>query len=476
MTHVHFFFSVHEKLFSGVAEQLVSRYGVTRLSGFVWGNDQRDYLGGRSVHCDPLIVFSTDILERSLGHEPDIAYLISREAKYGISLQRMIASERHLIKLPYRRLLSVIELTFRRLESFFEEDRPDFVFSESVSCLTSYIYLALARAYDVPFWQAMSARMDNRLAFTDRGLQQWQLTTARFEDIQARGLTADEREQAEGFIAEFRRRPSRPSHMKLRQELKAGSRKDAEILWSLATRRLRDEHNPTLSSPMSAVASRAGRIVRAQVAEHAGIFERPVSGESYVLYPIHFQPEATTLVQAPYYLDQAALIEDIVKSLPIGYRLYVKEHFTNRGRRPIGFYRRIKKAPGVRLLGPDEDSWKLLAGASAIATITGSMGWEGLLMAKPVVTFGEVFYAECPLVHRAREHAKDEWYDVFRAALTGHQHDEEMLTMFVSAVLETTYPGLVKNSETFPRVLEATNVENVSRAFAAVSGLSSESR
>ena len=471
MTHVHFFFSVHEKLFSRVAEELLERYSATRVSGFVWGRDQQDYLGSRPVRYDPLIVFSAEILQHTERCKPDMAYLESRETEYGVSLQRMIAAERHLTKLPYQRLLSIIERTFRRVEALFEEDRPDMIFSESVSCLTSYIYLTLARAHDIPFWQAMSARLDNRLAFTDRGLQDWQMTRVRFEEVQGRGLTAEERGRAERFISQFRRHPSRPSHMKLRQELKAGSKKDAQILWDIATRRLRDDGNPTLDSPVSAIASRASRLVRARIAERGGIFDRAVEGESFVLYPIHFQPEATTLVQAPYYLDQAALIEDIVKSLPIGYRLYVKEHFTNRGRRSIGFYRRLKKAPGVRLLGPDEDTWRLLAGASAIATITGSMGWEGLLMAKPVVTFGDVFYAQCPLVYRAKDAPKDNWHQLFRAALTTHVHDEETLTMFVSSVLETTFPGLVKNAGMFPRVLEAENIKNVSRAFASVSGL-----
>jgi len=120
-----------------------------------------------------------------------------------------------------------------------------------------------------------------------------------------------------------------------------------------------------------------------------------MTDERYVLYPIHFQPEASTLVQAPYYLDQAVLIEDISKSLPVGYQLYVKEHVSNRGRRPLAFYKRLRETFGVRLLGPYEDTWTLIRDAAAVAVITGTVGWEGLLFGKPVVTFGDVFYNEC---------------------------------------------------------------------------------
>lgn len=474
MTHVHFFFSVHEQLFDRVAAQLSARYGVTRFSGFVWGRDQERYLSHSSVEYDPLIVFSRDIKAGMEVGEPDLAYLRVKEEQSGISIQRMIAAERHLQTLPYDRLLRLIELLYRRLETFFEEDTPSFIFSESVSCLTSYIYLSLARIYGVPFWQAMSARMENRIAMSDRGLQDWQLTSARFARLRAEGLSDEERIEATEFVSGFREKPSRPSHMKARQEFRAVSKKDVDTLWNLAKRRSVEPENPTLGGPARAVLSRASRLVRAELSERLDLFERPVEGEQYVLYPIHFQPEATTLVQAPYYLDQATLIEDVAKSLPVGYRLYVKEHFSNRGRRPLSFYNRIRAVPAARLLGPDEDSWKLLANASAVATITGSMGWEGLLMGKPVVSFGKVFYAECPLVHRADDHPKDDWYRLMTRVLLEHEHDEEMLLMFVSAVLRTTFAGFVKNANTFPRALSPENIENIARAYATVSGIAAQ--
>lgn len=474
MTHVHFFFSVHERLFDKVAQQLGTRYGVTRFSGFVWGRDQERYLSRSRVDYDPLILFSQDIKRGMEVGEPDLGYLRAKEEQSGVSIQRMIASERHLQTLPYERLLRLIELLYRRLETFFEEDKPSFIFTESVSCLTSYVYLSLARIYGVPFWQAMSARMENRIAMSDRGLQDWQLTSERFARLQAEGLSDEERVEATDFVARFRDKPSRPSHMKARQHFRVFSMKDVDTLWTLAKRRSIEPDNPTLSPPRQAMYSRGSRVVRTELSKRLKLFERPVEGERYLLYPIHFQPEATTLVQAPYYLDQAALIEDVAKSLPIGYRLYVKEHFSNRGRRPLSFYNRIRAVPAARLLGPDEDSWKLLANASAVATITGSMGWEGLLLGKPVVSFGKVFYAECPLVHRASDYPKDQWYRLMTQALLEYEHDEQVLLKFVSAVLRSTFPGFVKNANTFPRALSPENIENVAKAYATVSGLAAQ--
>lgn len=95
-------------------------------------------------------------------------------------------------------------------------------------------------------------------------------------------------------------------------------------------------------------------------------------------------------------------------------------------------------------------------------------------MGKPVVSFGKVFYAECPLVHRADDHPKDDWYRLMTQVLLEHEHDEEMLLMFVSAVLRTTFAGFVKNANTFPRALSAENIENIAEAYATVSGIAAQ--
>jgi capsule polysaccharide export protein KpsC/LpsZ len=232
-----------------------------------------------------------------------------------------------------------------------------------------------------------------------------------------------------------------------------------------------DSGNPTATPPLQVIRQRFQRIARVKVASLAGVFEAPVAGEKYVLYPIHFQPEASTLVQAPMYLDQIALLQDIARSLPIGYRLYVKEHVSNRGRRPLEFYQAIRAIHGTRLLGPDEDTWSLIRNASAIAVITGTMGWEGLFFDKPVVTFGDVFYNILPGVTKASQVPKDGWFRVFKQAIDAHRPDRESLLALVAALQERTYPGFMKNPNTFPAVLVDENVENITRALADAAGL-----
>jgi hypothetical protein len=228
---------------------------------------------------------------------------------------------------------------------------------------------------------------------------------------------------------------------------------------------LGEPSDPQAVSPVDVVRQRVQRLARVEATRRLGLFEKPVAGERYVLYPIHFQPEASTLVQAPYYLDQLALIEDIAKSLPAGTRLYVKEHLSNRGRRPVSFYRRIRETFSTRLLGPDEDSWDLVKNAAAIAVITGTMGWEGLIFGRPVVTFGNVFYNVLPQVHQAGSVPKDRWNEVFERAIHHGRSNDEALTRYLVALDETSFPGFMKNPNTFPKVLAPDNVRCIADAL-----------
>lgn len=476
MTRAYIFFSVHEELFHRMAERLRG-YGVTEVSGFAWGKAQAGALANRGIDYSPLVVFTEDLLPKYGDAPPDLAWLQQRERELGVSIQRMISAERHLLAgRTWEQIMRMAEVALREIAAAYDRIRPDFVFTEDISCFHSYAHYVLARERGIPFWCITSARLPGRLALYSEGMQHFETINAKYADYQKRGLTEQQRSAAEAYVTEFRERPRRPSGMSTRAAAPGIGRADLEILKLSATRYFGDRDDPTALKPWNVVTQRVRRMARIRGADLLGVFEQPKQGERYVLYPIHFQPEASTLVQGPMYVDQLGLLEDMARSLPIGYRLYVKEHLSNRGRRPLGFYKAIKRIPSVRLLGPDADTWTLIKQASAIAVITGTMGWEGLLYDKPVITFGDVFYNVVPSIYRAGEVAKDGWFALFQKALTAHVPDREAVLAFVAALQERSYPGFIGNPSSFPDALLDENVQNLVAALADSAGLVPTSR
>lgn len=125
-------------------------------------------------------------------------------------------------------------------------------------------------------------------------------------------------------------------------------------------------------------------------------FEKPYFEEKYFLYPQHFKPEASTSVLARHYCSDISVIENIAFNLPFGSYLYIKEHFVNFGRVPLSYYKRLKNIPNVKLISCNENTKTLIEKSLGVITLTSTVGFEALMMEKPVFVFGEVFYEAHP--------------------------------------------------------------------------------
>lgn len=121
-------------------------------------------------------------------------------------------------------------------------------------------------------------------------------------------------------------------------------------------------------------------------------FEAPVEGEDYVYMPLHLIPESSVFVKASYYVDEANLIEQVSKSLPIGWKLYVKEHQAMLGERALSFYKKVAELHNVRVVQinhyKDPKPWIL--NAKGVVTITGTAAYESALLGKKSIVFGKV--------------------------------------------------------------------------------------
>jgi capsule polysaccharide modification protein KpsS len=123
--------------------------------------------------------------------------------------------------------------------------------------------------------------------------------------------------------------------------------------------------------------------------------------EKFVYFPLHVEPERSTLIHSPYYTNQINLIQNLAMSIPIDYKLYVKEHpFANWDHRSVKFYQKILQIPNVTLIHPNVKTDELLQKAVIVSTITGTTGLEALFFKKPVIVFSNVFFEKFSSVKR----------------------------------------------------------------------------
>lgn len=117
-----------------------------------------------------------------------------------------------------------------------------------------------------------------------------------------------------------------------------------------------------------------------------------LSGMNYIYYPFHLDPEIVLNVQAPFWHNQLNTIKLLSANLPAGFKLLVREHRYNVGRRSSRYYRELLKLPGVVLLNAFDDQYKYLRHAKLVVTVNGTSGFEGIMLDRPVMTLDRTFY------------------------------------------------------------------------------------
>jgi capsular polysaccharide biosynthesis protein len=458
--NLHVNFSVVLPVFSRVALELRRRYGVERISGFVYGRDSLHDLKDLGFPTEGIGAL-TDALRAFGDRDPDLEYLRERERRYGEpNLYAMIAGCRFVSEFPHRRALQILEVGFRLIEDLFDRYQPRAVISDGVACTLSYIQYAVARERGVPFLTIAPARINGRFYISRNHRDRYERVDALYAHYKRSGLSAAERGRAEAFIAAFRSAATKPDYF---VKLATTPSFDWESLRTLARltyrRSVLDRDNYLLSSPQRAVWNRVVRVMKARVLDRAH-FEEPVPGERFVFFPLHFQPELTTLILAPYAVNQIAVIENLAKTLPIDHVLYVKEHKASLGRRPHGYYQAIQRLPNVRLLSPYLDSHDLIKASSAVCVISSTVGWEALLYEKPVITMGDVCYNSFDLVTRV--HSMEEVPHAIRRATTEFQPNRDLLIKYVAAMINGTSAGDVFHVPGSP-TSDSLNPANISR-------------
>ncbi|MSU55753.1 MAG: hypothetical protein EXS51_00375 [Candidatus Taylorbacteria bacterium] len=174
--------------------------------------------------------------------------------------------------------------------------------------------------------------------------------------------------------------------------------------------------------------------------EYARVESSPDFKQNYVYVALHYQPERTSSPQAGVFVDQLLMIEMLSSALPEGWFLYVKEHpllWRRRGTkffeyRYRGYYRKIAALGNVRVVPIGTNSFELIKHAKAVATGSGTAGWEGVLRGKPVLVFGYPWYQYCPGVFRVRDFVSAR--EAFKRIRDGCSFSKQQLINFLVSV------------------------------------------
>jgi hypothetical protein len=169
----------------------------------------------------------------------------------------------------------------------------------------------------------------------------------------------------------------------------------------------------------------------------------PDLNKPFIYLALHCQPEASTLPEAGAFMDQELIAQLIATYLPAGVSLYVKEHPGQGERfRSVEFYQSLLAIPAVSFIPKETDTYELIDRCIAVATATGTVGFEAIMRQKPVLMFGHFFtqYGPGSFSIRTAEDCRKALEQIFSRK---ESHTVRDVRLFLKAVEQcaTPYPG-----------------------------------
>ncbi len=385
-----------DKFTVGIYKDLKERYCKDLQGFFVTSNKKESSYVRENI--SEAIVCETSAYIKEHWEECTLNKLVEFEEKYDCApIWKYIYTDRFLINADYEYAIRITTGLFMFFENIFENNNVDIYYSECIATLQCYIAYLVGRKHGVRYLSQMLAREKDLTHhyFLDDPYQGNMNFNKEFLNVE---YTKEEYEYADMFLSEFESKEISPQSMSLVEKL-------PKLRWKyvlLLPYRLIKQFDPKYTDPYSYMYYKAYQrafdpikfYFRYQKSKKH--YTKPDYSKKYVYYPLHYQPEASTIVCAQKYEKQLYYIDSWAKSLPADTVLYVKEHHALIGHRDISFYRELKKYPNVFLIDPLESSRKLIESAQAVTTLTGTAGWEAMLLRKPVFIAGNIFFDDAP--------------------------------------------------------------------------------
>ena len=168
----------------------------------------------------------------------------------------------------------------------------------------------------------------------------------------------------------------------------------------------------------------------------------------FEFFPLHFSPESSINVPAPFYIDQERVVDEILLNRKSNLPLYLKEHPAMFGARPLGFYARMMRKPFVEFIRSDVPAASIVRRAEISYSVTGTACLEAFLMGRGWAQFGENFL--------------NDWVD--RRRRTGREASPEA---FIADVLAVSDDFLIispnRRAKNYKFVMSKKNIEAIVR-------------
>lgn len=459
----------HLKVFKQIGRNLRMRHGYKVI--YIW---ELGHIKGEKV-----FEFDKSISKR--WDSLDISYtnLSHLEKQYAnCDLTRAIFCERNNnyfpkyfkhAKVPYEIQLKYLVGCFEVFDEWLTDNAVDCVVSELLIGVADSVLAAVCREKNVQYLSIRSSKLLPGVITCSPEIDIPLGMLAVYKDFMDKGMPDNYFRLAKSHIEELRSGISAPDYMQVsKTNFKLVTwQRFLNFISAFGKNRVPTSEISLCKHPLwESILRILYRLVNIQITRMNSsrwFYDKLSRDEKYFLFPLQYEPEATTLIRSYPFSNQMSVIEQIAKALPLGTTLIVKEHRGNHGYRKPSFYKDLHYLPNVRLIPREAYLDDLIKNSLGVITLNSRMGWEALVLGKPVIALGRGFWTSFDQVKSPSSWA--ELRTTIRDIVTGDgryyqpKYDDQLIAYAAAYISLTKIGNFVLASKDF---LAPANIEKLS--------------
>lgn len=447
-----------------LATLLKEKYGLNDFCGLVSQRSSYNFLKKQQDVNYSCLLLDEEVHNKFKDESLNLDYLCWLEKEFGIpnlwpylTADRVIMHNQLVREYPYDKspytheeMLRILQVTAKAIISFLEKEKPDIIIFSIVSNLSSSLLYHIARKKGIKTL-ALFLNLFQNLAVISEDMDKISGLEKNFKKHLDNIEGGEIPQEAYQMIKKFRNEPkSYSSNNKVtpKNQLLSHLKRFDFLLprhifnfWHWFFKSLRiyystaDRFDYSFISPWNYLKDATKRKLR-NLFDANDLFEELNPKENFAFFPLQTEPEVSLLVLAPHKTNQLETAKQIAMSLPVGFKLYVKEHPNMVFYRPRSFYKELKKIPNVKIINPTTSSYDIIRSAKLITVATGTVGWEAILLKKPLIFFGNFFYNQLSFVKKCQ--AFEDLPYLIKEQLENFNFNENELLAFVASALESS--------------------------------------
>ena len=428
-----------------------SAYWISEKSFFDNYFNNLEFFNTNSIDC----IYQWEILEKINKNVLDPKRKSFLETKYkNFNLWEAIVADRRLMygknyrvsqsyqcKYDHKTLNNIIFDTLDKFDEFFSKNNYDFIVTFVPSDYGDYLLKFVAAANNIKFLQLRSVKIDNFVTFLD---------TFNEESIFDLNLKHSNRTLLEcknhaiNFIEKYQSKNLKydGSHIKSRiiffKELSNLKIKFKNYLKNINNKN--DNYKiPIFKTLFFFIFEKKIRLFRTKkILNKRNIPVDELQNCKYIFFPMHKEPEVALSVYARDFQNQIEVVRRSAQSIPLDYKLIVKEHPLNIGYRSSNYYKKLLNIPNVYFADINSSTYEYILNSQAVITIKGASILESLILKKPVCILGNSFFSRLPVSMVISKIKFDDLYDKLVILLNNYKYDENALIDLLSKIINNS--------------------------------------